>query len=163
MSKLANKFHLTFETLKNRYNESEENQKIIDENVGDVQDKLQKYAEDWARIENSKGIIDLRRSYGEYEKMMGAFVISVGETIARIAQILDYSEKYGSIGLYREPKIIEFFETEDKYPIYLRSCPKCLTDISYAMNTNISYYRECVSQGIDFKPIDIKIPTIKYN
>jgi len=163
MSKLANKFHLTFETLKNRYNESDEIQNIIDDNLGNVEAKLEEYAQAWASLENSKGMVDLRRTYGEYEKIMGAFMISTGETIARIAQLMDYSEKYGSIGLLREPRIIEFFETEDTYPIYLRSCPACLKDISQIMNRNISYYRECVEQGIDFKPINIKIPQIKYN
>ena len=156
MSKLANKFHLTIETLKNRYNESDEIQKIIDKELGDVEDKLEQYAKDWASIENSKGMIDLRRDFGEYEKIMACFNIEVGETIARIAQLMDYSEKYGSIGILREPKIREFFEKESTYPLYLRSCPECLTDISQLMNHNINLYREC-------KDLSINIPKIKYN
>ena len=110
----------------------------------------------WANIENSKGMIDLRRDFGEYEKIMGTFMIETGETIARIAQLMDYSEKYGSIGLLREPKVRSFFETEDTYPLYLRSCPKCLTDIAHDMNYNIALYRES-------KDIEIDIPIIKYN
>jgi len=141
MSKLANKFHLTFETLKNRYNDSDETQFVIDKEIGNVEKKLEAYAKDWASIENSKGMIDLRRDYGEYEKIMARFVMETGETIARIAQIMDYSEKYGSIGILREPRVIEFFETEEKYPIYLRSCPKCLCDISQVLNRNIALER----------------------
>jgi hypothetical protein len=156
MSKLANKFHLTLETLKNRYNESDEIQFIIDGEIGNVEGKLKDYAENWASIENSKGMIDLRRDYGEYEKIMACFNIEVGETIARIAQLMDYSEKYGSIGILREPRVREFFETEDKYPLYLRSCPECLKDISQIMNHNISLYREC-------KDLTINIPDIQYN
>ena len=155
-SKLANKFHLTFETLIDRYNKSDDVQKIIDDEIGNVELKLNNYAKMWANIENSKGMIDLRRDFGEYEKIMGTFMIETGETIARIAQLMDYSEKYGSIGLLREPKVREFFETEDTYPLYLRSCPKCLTDISHDMNYNIALYRES-------KDIEIDIPVIKYN
>ena len=155
MSKLANKFHLTFETLKSRYNESDEIQFLIDKELGNVEKKLEQYAKDWANIENSKGMIDLRRDYGEYEKIMARFMMETGETIARISQIMDYSEKYGSIGILREPKVMEFFETEDTYPLYLRSCPKCNCDISQVMNGNISLYREQ-------KELNIKIPVIKY-
>jgi hypothetical protein len=156
MSKLANKFHLTLETLKNRYNESDEIQGIIDKELGDVEGKLEQYAKDWASIENSKGMIDLRRDFGEYEKVVACFNIEVGETIARVAQLMDYSEKYGSIGILREPKVREFFEKESTYPLYLRSCPKCLTDIAQIMNHNINLYREC-------KDLSINIPRIKYN
>jgi len=155
-SKLANKFHLTFETLIDRYNNSDDVQKIIDNEIGNVELKLNNYAKMWANIENSKGMIDLRRDFGEYEKIMGTFMIETGETIARIAQLMDYSEKYGSIGLLREPKVRAFFETEDTYPLYLRSCPKCLTDIAHDMNYNIALYRES-------KDIEIDIPVIKYN
>jgi hypothetical protein len=155
-SKLANKFHLTFETLIDRYNKSDEVQKIIDDEIGDVEIKLQGYAKMWANIENSKGMIDLRRDFGEYEKIMGTFMIETGETIARIAQLMDYSEKYGSIGLLREPKVREFFEKENTYPLYLRSCPNCFTDISHDMNYNIALYRASKELGID-------IPVIKYN
>lgn len=155
MSKLANKFHLTFETLISRYNESDEIQFTIDKELGNVEEKLKKYAEDWASIENSKGMIDLRRDYGEYEKIMARFMMETGETIARISQLMDYSEKYGSIGILREPKVMEFFETEENYPLYLRTCPKCTCDISQVMNKNISLYRA-------LKDLDIKVPTIKY-
>jgi hypothetical protein len=155
-SKLANKFHLTFETLIDRYNKSDEVQKIIDDEIGNVELKLQGYAKMWANIENSKGMIDLRRDFGEYEKIMGTFMIETGETIARIAQLMDYSEKYGSIGLLREPKVREFFEKENTYPLYLRSCPNCFTDISHDMNYNIALYRASKELGID-------IPVIKYN
>ena len=155
-SKLANKFHLTFDTLIERYNNSDEVQKIIDNEIGNVELKLGVHAKMWASIETSKGMIDLRRDFGEYEKIMGAFMIETGETIARISQLMDYSEKYGSIGLLREPKVREFFETEDTYPLYLRSCPKCLTDISHDMNYNIALYRTS-------KDLNIDIPVIKYN
>lgn len=155
-SKLANKFHLTFETLIDRYNKSDEVQEIIDNEIGNVELKLGEYAKMWANIENSKGMVDLRRDFGEYEKIMGTFMIETGETIARIAQLMDYSEKYGSIGLLREPKVRAFFETEDTYPLYLRSCPKCFTDISHDMNFNIALYRASKDLGID-------IPVIKYN
>ena len=155
-SKLANKFHLTFETLIDRYNKSDEFQEIIDNEIGNVELKLGEYAKMWANIENSKGMVDLRRDFGEYEKIMGTFMIETGETIARIAQLMDYSEKYGSIGLLREPKVREFFEKEDTYPLYLRSCPKCFTDISHDMNFNIALYRAS-------KELEIDIPTIKYN
>jgi hypothetical protein len=155
-SKLANKFHLTFETLIDRYNKSDEVQEIIDNEIGDVEIKLGEYAKMWANIENSKGMIDLRRDFGEYEKIMGTFCIETGETIARIAQLMDYSEKYGSIGLLREPKVREFFEKENTYPLYLRSCPKCFTDISHDMNYNIALYRAS-------KELTIDIPIIKYN
>jgi len=155
-SKLANKFHLTFDTLIDRYNDSDEVQKIIDDEIGDVELKLQGYAKMWANIENSKGMVDLRRDFGEYEKIMGTFCIETGETIARIAQLMDYSEKYGSIGLLREPKVRAFFEREDTYPLYLRSCPKCFTDIAHDMNYNIALYRAS-------KELEIDIPTIKYN
>ena len=155
-SKLANKFHLTFETLIDRYNKSDEVQEIIDNEIGNVELKLGEYAKMWANIENSKGMVDLRRDFGEYEKIMGTFMIETGETIARIAQLMDYSEKYGSIGLLREPKVRAFFEKEDTYPLYLRSCPKCFTDISHDMNFNIALYRASKDLGID-------IPVIKYN
>jgi hypothetical protein len=155
-SKLANKFHLTFETLIDRYNKSDDVQEIIDNEIGNVELKLGEYAKMWANIENAKGMVDLRRDFGEYEKIMGTFMIETGETIARIAQLMDYSEKYGSIGLLREPKIRAFFEKEDTYPLYLRSCPKCFTDISHDMNYNIALYRASKELGID-------IPVIKYN
>lgn len=154
-SKLANKFHLTFETLIDRYNNSDEVQEIIDNEIDNVELKLGEYAKMWANIENSKGMVDLRRSFGEYEKIMATFCIETGETIARVAQLMDYSEKYGSIGLLREPKVREFFESEDTYPLYLRSCPKCFTDISHDMNYNIELYRTA-------RELDIDIPTIKY-
>ena len=154
-SKLANKFHLTFETLIDRYNNSDEVQEIIDNEIGNVELKLGEYAKMWANIENSKGMVDLRRSFGEYEKIMATFCIETGETIARVAQLMDYSEKYGSIGLLREPKVREFFESENTYPLYLRSCPKCFTDISHDMNYNIELYRTA-------RELDIDIPTIKY-
>ena len=155
-SKLSNKFHLTFETLIDRYNKSDEVQEIIDNEIGNVELKLGEYAKMWANIENSKGMVDLRRDFGEYEKIMGTFMIETGETIARIAQLMDYSEKYGSIGLLREPKVRAFFEKEDTYPLYLRSCPNCFTDISHDMNYNIALYRASKELGID-------IPVIKYN
>ncbi len=163
MSRLTNKFHLTLESLKDRYNEDEEVQKIIDSELGDVEKKLQDYAQLWASIENSKGMIDLRRDWGEYEKTVAAFLMETGETIAKIAQLMDYSEKYGSIGILREPQVISFFENETNFPLYLRRCPKCLDDISVTMNRNISYYRECQRLGVEFKPMYIEIPTIKYN
>lgn len=162
-SKLANKFHLTFETLISRYNESDDIEMIMDKEIGNVEQKLKEYAVTWASIENSKGMIDLRRDYGEYEKIMGTFMIETGETIARIAQLMDYSEKYGSIGLLREQQVRDFFEKEDTYPLYLRSCPKCMVDISQTMNKNIAYYRECAQLGIEFLSKDLDIPTIKYH
>ena len=161
-SKLANKFHLTFETLISRYNESDDIEMIMDKEIGNVEKKLKEYAVTWASIENSKGMIDLRRDYGEYEKIMGTFMIETGETIARIAQLMDYSEKYGSIGLLREQQVRDFFEKEDTYPLYLRSCPKCMVDISQIMNRNIAYYRECAQLGLEFISKDLDIPTIKY-
>jgi hypothetical protein len=162
MSKLANKFHLTLESLKDRYNDSIEGQAVIDKELGDVKEKLQTYAKQWAVLENAKGMIDLRRDWGEYEKIMGTFMMETGETIARIAQIMDYSEKYGSIGMLREKKIKEFFENETNYPLYLRSCPKCFVDISQIMNENIAYYRECQEQGLEFVSKNLDIPVIKY-
>jgi len=39
-SKLANKFHLTFETLISRYNESDDIEMIIDKEIGNVEKKL---------------------------------------------------------------------------------------------------------------------------
>jgi len=154
--KLSNKIGLTLESVQSRYNESDSNQEIIDAQLGDVKIKMQEYAKTWALIENSKGMIDLRRSWGEYEKVMGTFMIETGITIAKIAKTMDYSEKYGSIGLLREPRVRAFFETVDTFPLYLRSCPKCFTDISQTMNENIILYREC-------KDLNIDIPVIKFN
>ena len=173
MMKLSNKFHLTLDSLKDRYNKDNEAQKLIDEILGDCKEKLEQYAKDWANIETSKGMIDLRRHYGEYEKVMARFMMNTGETIARIAQLMtyedtkgklrNYSEKYGSIGIDREPQVVAFFESEETFPLYLRTCPSCLADIAMEMNKNISYWRECNELGIEFVPIDISIPVIKYN
>lgn len=173
MRKLANKFELTQKSLKDRYRNDPEARKIIEKELGDVEKKLQDYAQMWANIENAKGMIDLRRHYGEYEKIMAAFMMETGETIAKMAQVMEYnnvygrvkhySEKYGSIGILREPRVREFFEKPYTYPLFLRSCPKCMEDISPLMNRNIEYYRECQSQGIEYKPLYIEIPTIKYS
>lgn len=155
-SKIANKFHLTLDKLIEEYNKSDKTQKIIEGEIKDIDKKLESYVLQWADIDTNKNIIDDRRAYGEYEKIMAAFMIETGETIARIAQLMDYSEKYGSIGILREKRVLEFFETEDTYPLYLRSCPSCKVDISQIMNRNISIYRK----GIE---LDIELPTIKYH
>jgi hypothetical protein len=155
LDKLTNKFNHTIETLIKRYNASDEAQNILDEVIGDVEEKMKEYAKMWANIENSKNIIDLRRDWGEYEKIMGTILIETGESIAKVAKVMDYSEKYGSIGLLREPKVREFFENPENYPLYLRSCPKCFTDIATVMNEAIALYREC-------KDLNIDIPVVKY-
>jgi len=156
VSNLGNKIHLTADKLRELYNKSDESQERIESQLPGIDDKLERDVKSWAKIDTAKSIIDERRDFGEWEKVMGAFAIETGETIARISQLMGYSEKYGSIGLLREPKIIEFFETESTYPLYLRSCPYCLKDIAHLMNECISLYRKGTS-------LNIELPNIKYN
>ena len=156
MRKTANKFELTLQKLWEEYNKSDNVQELLESKLLNIEDRLYDAATTYVDIASSKDLIDDRRDFGEFEKIMARFVIETGETIARVAQLMDYSEKYGSIGILREPKVVEFFETEGTYPLFLRSCPKCLVDISQLMNKNISLYRECVN-------LSIAIPSIKYN
>ena len=104
--------------------------------------KTKEYLEWYAKLSNAKNHIDERNKWGEYEKLIGKFLIEVGATIAKLAKKMGYSTKYGSIGVLRNPDAKEFVR-------FLRSCPACKKDIDYIINENIELYKRGKELKID--------------
>ena len=123
----ADKLGVTCDAIVQRF---EDNSPLIIEGLQPFKDNQKLYADYYAKISNSKDVLDDRNKWGDYEKIMAKFLMDSGETIAHIAKLMDYSSKFGSIGILNNE------ELENKVH-QLGLCPSCNADIYYPMNERL--------------------------
>jgi len=127
-----------------------ENKEILDKAF---KDKNLFYLDCYAVLTNARKEIDERNKWGDYEKIMSKFLIDTGESTARIAELLNYSSKYGSIGIDRHGEFVDPQTKEFKRQMleFLMKCPSCNDNIYHIINENIEKYRKG-------KELEIKLP-----
>ncbi len=118
-------------------------------NTRDVLDKefkgkLQFYLDQYAKHSNAKKAIDERGKWGDYEKIMAKFLMDTGETTAHMAELLNYSSKYGSIGIDRHGEFVDAQTKQFKKELleFLMICPICANNIYHKINEEIEKYRK---------------------
>ena len=146
LGKCGNILERIADALMDKYNESEEYEKIISEMF---KGKINFYVEQYAILQNSRNEIDDRNKWGDYEKICSKFLIDTGESTARIAELLNYSSKYGSIGIDRHGEFVDEQTREFKKELleFLLKCPSCHENIYHKINEDIERYRK----GIELK------------
>ena len=122
------------------------------ENYMDTRDILDKeyahmtkyYVDQYAAHSNAKKAIDERGKWGDYEKIMSKFLMETGETTARMAELLNYSSKYGSIGIDRHGEFVDGQTKQFKKELleFLMVCPMCAKNIYHKINEEIEKYRK---------------------
>jgi len=107
---------------------------------------LEFYVDQYAKHSNAKKAIDERGKWGDYEKIMSKFLIDTGETTARMAELLNYSSKYGSIGIDRHGEFVDGQTKQFKKKLleFLMICPLCSKNIYHKINEEIEKYRKGV-------------------
>ena len=128
------------------------------ENYMDTRDILDKeyshmtkyYVDQYAAHSNAKKAIDERGKWGDYEKIMSKFLMETGETTARMAELLNYSSKYGSIGIDRHGEFVDEQTKRFKKELleFLMVCPMCAKNIYHKINEEIEKYRKGVELEI---------------
>jgi len=136
------------EALEKNYNENEEYEKLLKEHYGH---NLVFYNEQYAILDNIRSEIDKRNKWGDYEKIMSKFLIDTGQSTARIAELLNYSSKYGSIGIDRHGEFVDEQTKEFKKDLleFLIRCPACHQNIYHKINENIEKYRKGMELEIE--------------
>lgn len=127
ISDTATKLQVTADAIIQRF---EDNSQLIIEGLQPFKENQKKYADYYAKIANSKDVLDDRNKWGDYEKIMAKYLMDSGETIAHIAKLMDYSSKFGSIGILNNPEL-------EKKVHQLGMCPNCNADIYYTMNEKL--------------------------
>lgn len=127
ISDTASKLQVTADAINQRF---EGNAQLIIEGLQPFKENQKKYADYYAKIANSKDVLDDRNKWGDYEKIMAKFLMDSGETIAHISKLMDYSSKFGSIGILNNKDL------EDKVK-QLGECPKCHGNISFEINERL--------------------------
>ena len=123
----ANRLNVTCDAIVQRYDDNHLLIKTALEPLAELQDK---YANYYAVISNSKDVLDDRNKWGDYEKIMGKYLMDSGETIAHVAKLMDYSSKFGSIGILNNEAL--------QHKVHqLGLCPACNADIYFTMNTKL--------------------------
>ena len=112
--------------------------------------KLQFYVDQYAKHSNAKKAIDERGKWGDYEKIMSKFLMDTGETTARMAELLNYSSKYGSIGIDRHGEFVDAQTKQFKKELleFLMICPMCSKNIYHKINEEIEKYRKGIELEI---------------
>ena len=105
--------------------------------------KLDYYYKQHAKHSNAKKAIDERGKWGDYEKFMSKYLMDTGETTARMAELLNYSSKYGSIGIDRHGEFVDAQTKQFKKELleFLMVCPMCAKNIYHKINEEIEKYR----------------------
>jgi len=113
-----------------------ENKEILDKAF---KDKSLFYLDYYAILTNARKEIDERNKWGDFEKIGAKFLIDTGESTARIAELLNYSSKYGSIGIDRHGEFVDPQTKEFKRKMleFLMKCPSCNNNIYHIINENI--------------------------
>ncbi len=127
ISTTASKLQVTIDAIIQRY---PENKELVQEGLQPLKEKQKQYAHYYAIISNSKDVMDNRNKWGDFEKIKGKFLMDSGETIAHVSKLMDYSSKFGSIG------ILNNTELNDKVQ-QLALCPSCNVNIYYTMNEQL--------------------------
>ncbi len=123
----ANRLNVTCDAIVQRYDDNHLLIKTALEPLAELQDK---YANYYAVISNSKDVLDDRNKWGDYEKIMAKYLMDSGETIAHVAKLMDYSSKFGSIGILNNEAL--------QHKVHqLGLCPSCNADIYFTMNTKL--------------------------
>ena len=130
----ASKLEVTVDAILQRY---DDNVELIHSALEPIQDKQKQYAHYYAVIANSKDVMDDRNKWGDYEKIMAKFEMDGGETIAHISKLMDYSSKFGSIGILNNPELQKKVEQ-------LGNCPKCSCNIYFEINESLKEQEKIV-------------------
>ncbi len=127
IAETSSKLNVTTDAIIQRYSD---NVKLINSVLEPLKEVQDKYANYYAVVSNSKDVLDDRNKWGDYEKIMGKFLMDGGETIAHVAKLMDYSSKFGSIGILNN-------ESLQHKVNQLGLCPACNADIYFTMNTKL--------------------------
>ena len=119
----------------------DENKEILNKSFNG---KLDFYMDQYAKHSNAKKAVDERGKWGDYEKIMAKFLMDTGETTARMAELLNYSSKYGSIGIDRHGEFVDRQTKRFKTRLleFLMKCPLCKGNIYHKLNEQIERYHK---------------------
>jgi len=105
-------------------------QTFVQNELKPIEETMKKYIKYYSIISNSKDVLDARNKWGNYEKIIAKFLMDSGETIAHISKLMDYSSKFGSIGIQNNPELQKKVEQ-------LGQCPSCHVDIYFEINESL--------------------------
>ena len=118
---------VTIDAILQRY---DDHHLLIKTALEPIEEKLELYAKYHAVISNSKDVMDDRNKWGDYEKIIAKFAMDSGETIAHMAKLMNYSSKFGSIGILNNKEL--------QHKVHqLGLCPNCNIDIYTHMNEKL--------------------------
>ena len=123
----ATKLQTTCDAILERY---DDNVELVNSAFEPLVDHQKMYANFYAKIANSKDVMDDRNKWGDYEKIMAKYLMESGETIAHMSKLMDYSSKFGSIGILNNATLKAKMEQ-------LGECPKCKGNIYFEINENL--------------------------
>lgn len=154
----GNKIEVIFVAFLNKYNESDDYEKLIKNHF---KDKSEFYEKQYAKLYTARSEIDERNKWGDYEKIMAKFLIDTGQSTAHIAELLNYSSKYGSIGIDRHGEFVDPQTKEFKKELleFLMRCPNCHDNIYHRINEDIKRYRKAQELGIE-PELEIETPDL---
>lgn len=102
------------------------------------------YLDQYAILTNARKEVDQREKWGDYEKILSKFLLETGETTSRLSALLNYSDKFGSIGIDRHGEFVDQQTKQFKAELleFLLKCPSCKKNIWHEINENIERYRK---------------------
>ena len=123
----ASKLQTSCDAIVQRF---DDNTQLVIEGLQPFKEQQKLFAKYYAQISNSKDVLDDRNKWGDYEKIMAKFLMDSGETIAHVSKLMDYSSKFGSIGILNNERL-------QKKVTQLGDCPSCSCNIYYTMNEKL--------------------------
>ena len=147
-AKCGNLIERIFDAILDEYNDNVESREVVKLVYSNIVKDLQRYVEIHAGLTLARNELDMREKWGDYEKIMFAFLIEVGDTKADLAEKVGYCSKYASIGIERNADL-------ESYKEFARTCPKCHEDIAHLLNKNIQFYKSG-------KELDVPVPIKGY-
>lgn len=127
--------------LMDKYNESDEFQKILDDNFNEKEMCLD-LVNTHAILTVARDEIDERNKLSNSQKCNLQFLINIGETKAEAARKVGYCSKYTSLGIERSNDV-------SRYWTFLNKCLSCGSDEKAHRDLLIQKYLSCEELGIE--------------
>lgn len=118
--------------LLEKYNESDELQKIMDKNFDEkmISDLIATHS----TINLARQYIDDRNKLTDYQKLNLQLLINLGQTKAQAARDVNYCSKYASIGIERNEDLTKLWD-------FLGECHVCHSDIKAVRDKALQDYK----------------------
>lgn len=126
--------------LKEKYNESPELRKIMQENF--KEDMIIDLINVGSTIELARQYIDDRNQLTDFQKLNLQLLLELGQTKAQAARDIGYSAKWVSIGIERDEELKELWN-------FLNECHICHNDIQDVKDKALEKYKQGKEIGFD--------------